>query len=237
MVSTPLPIPEVIDSDYDTDSGLESLDGELIYYALRVTPKGKYSYDTFKAWLQAEYDMVARFVIACEKAGTDKEHFHIVFGSDSERYKDDKDVRSIITTWLYQYFGNPATGKFVKGFGNAQYNLSLVEDLDKIVSYTVKDHTDVYYEGFDPEYIKERLEKSYSKKSPDDFKSEYRNYLQEFHTNKSLTKRDFMIRFCQLKAKYGHTVLLSQAEAYARSALIRRDNYMAADMVDNYLGH
>ena len=96
-----------------------------------------------------------------------QEHFHCVVAVDET--VSEEHVRDIIKWFLYKFWTNPETGKFVKGFGNKQYNLQKVDDLDQSLRYILKCH-DYRFENWDVDRLRMLEAESFEKRSPLIFK-------------------------------------------------------------------
>lgn len=224
MDTTPLPNREEDLSDSDS---LSTSSLSLSYYAIRITSHGKFTYDELKAFLEAE-PVLCRYVVGRETVP--QEHFHIVAGvDDSIQIQDVKDIIRAFICPLWQ----TESGSLPRGFGNKQYNCQLSVDVDRAVSYALK-LQDYTYVGFSDDYIASRLAESFEKKKPSNFKSEYMVLCTRFQES-DMDVREFMTEYCQLKAKYGQQVRMSDAYGYALSNLIMRDPSQAEDFVENYL--
>lgn len=215
--TTPLPNQD----DGDSDNGLTS------HYVVRITPHEKFSFDQLHEFIQAE-PQICRYVIGKEQVP--QEHYHLVLTTDIS--VEIQDVRDIVRAFIVPYWEQD--GKCPKGFGNKQYNLQLSTNVDKAISYVLKEMIEYRYEGWSDEYIELRKAESFTKKKPTEFKSEYRELCTRFQES-DMDIRDFMIAFVQLKAKYGQQVVMSHAYGYALSNLIQRDPSSADDLVENYL--
>lgn len=217
--TTPLPNQE---SDL-SDCGLD--EEELVYYVIRITSHGKFTPDQLYKYLTDEYQ-ICKYVVGRETVP--QEHYHIVAGVDKSR--SELDVRDIVRSFIIPFWQE--MGKLPRGFGNKQYNLQLSTDVDKAVTYAVK-LSEIKYEGFDDDYIEKCKSESFDKKKPVNFKVEYQELCTEFQRS-NMDLREFMIKFCNLKAKYGQQVIMSHAYGYALSNSILRDNN-AEDFVENFL--
>lgn len=224
MDTTPLPNREGDLSDSDS---LSTGSLSLSWYVVRVTPHDKFTFDELFSFLQKEYQ-ISQFVIGRET--TPQEHFHIVLSVDCSL--ELQDVKDIIRAFIVPKWTGD-NGKCPKGFGNKQYNCQLAEDKDLAVSYAVK-CKEIKYEGFEESYIKERMEASFEKKKPSNFKSEYIDLCKLFQET-SMEPKDFMIAYVLLKAKYGQSVRVSDAYGYAMSNLVQRSPEEAEELVENYL--
>jgi len=124
--------------------------------------------------------------------------------------------------WFLQpYWTNPVTHRFVRGFGNKQYNCQECKDKDRAVSYAVK-LGEFWYEGFTDEYIEQRGAESFEKKKPSTFKLEYIELCSKFQET-DMDIKEFMVKYVELKAKFGQQVTLHHAYGYAISNMIQRD--------------
>jgi len=204
---------------------LDPSDNGPATYAIRLTPYEKFTFQQVVDFLM-ETPYFLKFVISRE---TPKEHFHIVIETD-ETF-DLEDVRECIRSFFVPFWQDDK-GKLPRGFGNKQYNLQLSYDPDAAVTYAVK-LGDFVYEGYSEEYILECKAKSFDKKKPSNFKSEYIDLSNRFQDSQ-MDIREFMISYCDLKAKYDQQVNLHHAYGYALSNSIKRDKN-AADFVENYL--
>lgn len=206
--------------DYD-DS-----DSDLSSYVIRITPCDKFTFQQAVEYIKQE-PYFLKYVISRETVP--REHFHIVVQTDVSFTIDD--VRGSIRAFIIPFWQSEDF-KLPRGFGNKQYNLQISEDIDKAVSYAVK-LGEYVFEGFTDEYITERRTESFDKKKPSNFKAEYMDLSNKFQES-SMDLREFMIEFCNLKAKYDQQVNLSHAYGYALSNSIKRDKN-ANDFVENYL--
>lgn len=220
------PLPNLDCDSSDSDSTIDLLDDNINYYVARITSCEKFTFEQLKNQMSAEYQ-ICRYVIG--KETVPQEHYHLVLGVDDTM--KEIDVRDIIKAFLIPLWQNE--GKLPKGFGNKQYNLQVCEDLDKAVSYAVK-CKDYVFEGFDEEYIKARQSESFEKKKVSNFKTEYAELCKEFQETQ-MDLREFMIKYCLLKSKYGQQVRAQDAYGYAMSNWIQRDPEKAEDFVENFL--
>lgn len=220
MDTTPLPNQ---DSEL-SDDGIDATDT----YVVRLTSYGKFTSDQLKDFLIQE-PLITRYVVGRE-IDTGNEHYHIVLETDVS--VSEQDVRDIIKAFLVPLW-QLETGKLPRGFGNKQYNLQLSIDRDKAISYAVK-LAEYWVEGYDPEYIEQRRAESFLKKKPSNFKSEYILLCNDFQSS-TMDIREFMLKFIQLKAKYGQQVVLHHVYGYALSNMCLRDPSYAEEVVENYL--
>lgn len=205
MDTTPLPTEECDSSD----------GGFLLHYVIRITPYDKFTVEQLHEFLKQESE-ITRYVVAVETIP--RVHFHLVLSTEL----DLQEVKDIIRAFICPFWQTDQ-GKMPKGFGNKQYNAQLSDDLNQAVSYAVKESTQVFFEGFTPEYIESRRAESFLKKKPSDFKSEYTDLCDKFQES-DMDIDSFMEHFVNLKAKYGQQVVLSSAYATAISNHIKRDN-------------
>jgi len=241
VLTTSLPTEELDSSDSDLtfseDDSLSTIgevdESSLISYVVRITPCGKFTKEQLYEFIKYE-DKICNFVIAHELEP--REHYHLVIQVDNQ--VPDQAVRDIIRAFIVPFWYESAKDsqgveqlKLPRGFGNKQYNLQISEDLDLAVSYAVKDKIDIYFEGFSKEYINERIEASFKKKSKNTFKIE----LLELRKTPGLDIREFMIAFAQLKAKYDQGVRLTDAHSQALSYMIKQDPSSAESFVEDYL--
>ncbi|AXH75398.1 MAG: putative replicase [Circoviridae sp.] len=223
MVDQPLPILDSEESDSDNS------ENELHYYMLRITPCDKFDFDTLQKFLSEEY-MIYKYVVAREEKP--QEHYHIVFAVDHS--VSEETLRDVVKWFLLKFWNNPKTGKFTRGFGNKQYNLQRVDDLDQSLRYILKCH-DYRFENWDVDRLRALESESFEKKKPSDFQHEYREMCDKFHEDDNLDIRWFMTEYCKLKAKYGQMVIMSQVHGYALSNYIKRDPDQACSFVNNFL--
>lgn len=225
METTPLPTPYSEESDSDTIT-LDADDSPLIDYVLRVTPHDKFTFQQLEEFINAEHD-IFRYVIGRET--NPREHFHLVVSVDEQI--TEQQVRDIIKAFIVPYWA--VDGKLPKGFGNKQYNLQVTETLDQAVSYAVK-YQEYVFEGFDGEYIEQRVKASFKKPEKASFTTELRSLRQTFmDTDQDI--REFMIAYAQLKAKFDQQVIMAHIYGYANSILIKRNPAEAVSMVENFL--
>lgn len=207
----------------------EESDSGLVYYMLRMTSCEKYNFDAIQEFISGE-SIFFKYVISREEKP--QEHFHCVVAVDET--VSEEHVRDIIKWFLYKFWTNPETGKFVKGFGNKQYNLQKVDDLDQSLRYILKCH-DYRFENWDVDRLRMLEAESFEKKKPSDFQNEYRELCEKFHEDNNLDLRYFMTEYCKLKAKYGQMVIMNQVYGYALSNLVKRDPEQADNYVNNFL--
>lgn len=229
MVDQPLPIQESDQSDCDSERS------EIVYWVVRVTPHGKFTFSDFFIYVQ-DTEQFCRYVLSIEKPDTPEEHYHMVVGTDES--VTEQDMRMYISDsfirpyWVVQKkdgsYGVP------RGYGCKQYHLDKANDLDKAVSYACKDKK-YYFEGFPEDYIASMSAQSFTKVTRSGFKTEYQEYCLKFQQDSSLTVADFMEQVMLLKAKYGQGINMYSIEQLARSNLVRRDPGSARGMVDNFL--
>lgn len=218
-MTTPQPNEEFDGEVSDENSSMYEESDIPIGYVIRFTPMEKYTLDDVKTWL-SQFDC---WLVAVEV--TPKLHYHIVIKSDLELAV----VKDLIRKFLYVYWP-----KRERGWGSAQYNCQVADDIDLAVSYALKDRLERHFSGFTEEYITERLEASFPRKSVSNFKIEYQDLCTKFQES-SMDVRQFMIAFVTLKAKYGQQVRMSDAYSYALSNLVRRDPTSADELVEEYL--
>lgn len=217
-----------IQDDDISDHGSPDYDN-LDYYIIRITPYDKFTYDDLKTFL-ADEEQFCEYVVAQEKLP--QIHYHIVVSVDkSTKYED---LKGLVSFWIRGYWSDPVTGKVPRGYGNKQFNVQKCEDKDASVSYTLKDKNEYHFEGFSQQYIQERIEASFQKKKPSNFKQEYLQLTQDFQ-NSDMDELQFMTKYIILKADYGQQVRLSDAYGYALSNLIKREPHRAEVFVENYL--
>lgn len=214
------------DSDLsDSDQSSQFSNSLLVTYVVRVTPCGKFTFQQFADQLDKEY-MFCNFVLSRETVP--QEHFHLVVQVDDSN--QEIDVRDVINAFIKPFW--TVNGKLPRGYGNKQYNLQLCKDVDKAVSYAVK-QGEFIFQGFEEEYINACKAQSFEKNKPSNFKSEYRDLCTEFQKS-DMDIREFMLHFTRLKAKYDQIINLQHVYGYALSQIIKRDNN-AEMYVDNFL--
>lgn len=201
-------------------------DSDLHTYVLRITPYEKFSFQQV-ADLFKENGYYLNYVLSRETVP--REHFHAVLQTDTNY--DLEMVRGDIRSFLIPHW-ETTDHKLPRGFGNKQYNLQLADDLDRAVSYAVKQN-EILFEGFTEDYITQRKTESFEKKKPSNFKSEYIDLSNRFQDS-DMDVREFMINYCDLKAKYDQLVNLQHAYGYALSNSIKRDKN-ASEYVENFL--
>lgn len=206
-------------------------------YVIRLTPQGKYTLEELKSQLLDPVFENDLWVLAVEKVP--KEHYHIVIETDL----DLEDLRSNIRSFLFTYWPE---GQRPRGWGNAQYNVQEAHELTpedveiygtrsrKAAAYALKDRGDYLYNLYELEWIQECIELSFSKKSVKTFKTEYQD-LCDLFASSHMDVREFMVKYIQLKSKYGQLINVSHAYGYALSNLIRRDPNEADEVVESFL--
>lgn len=215
------PLPNLDSDQSDSDPGVTDT------YVIRLTSHGKFTFEQLHEFIHNE-PMFCRYVVGRETVP--QEHFHLVVVVDPSFTMDD--VRGCIRAFIIPFWETP-DHRLPRGFGNKQYNLQESIDLDKAVSYAVK-CAEFKFEGFEESYILERQAQSYEKKTPSNFRSEYRDLCLKFQETPDMDIRVFMIDYCNLKAKYDQQVNLSQAYAFALSQEMKRDKTTELH-VENYL--
>lgn len=224
MINQSLPNRDLGSSDSDQQS-----QSNLLHYVIRVTPYDKFQVGDLKEFISNE-SILMNYLIATELVP--QTHYHLVVSTDSE--VSEQQVKDVIRAFIVPLWADPETGKCPRGFGNKQYSIELSTDVDKAVSYALKETTEFYFEGFTQEYIDERKLQSFPKNKPSNFRIEYQALITEFQQTLMVT-REFMIRYIKLKAKYGQSVRLSDAYGYALSNLFRRDPTLVDNSVDTFL--
>lgn len=222
------PLPTQDNEGSDSGSFYEEEESPLVYYVIRVTPHGKFNGIDLNIFLSGEPQLF-NYVVGRESVP--QEHFHIVAGTDASVTL--QDIKDIIRAFIVPFWTDPETHKCPRGFGNKQYNAQVSTDYVKAISYAVK-MDQYFYDGHSKEFIEECRAKSFEKKKPSDYKSEYINLCKEFQES-DMDVREFMIRFVQLKARYGQMVNVQHAHGYALSNLVKRDPATAEDYVENFL--
>lgn len=205
---------------------LDPSDSDLATYVIRITPCDKFTFQQVAEYLSDE-PFFLNYVIGRETVP--QEHFHIVVQTDESFTIDD--VRGSIRAFIIPYWQDDKF-KLPRGFGNKQYNLQLSTTSDLAVSYAVK-LNEFLFDGFTEEYIEERRAQSFDKKKPSNFKSEYIDLCNKFQTS-DMDVRQFMVSYCNLKAKYDQQINLNHAYGYALSNEIKRDKN-AEFYVENFL--
>lgn len=224
MDTTPLPTQ---DSDISDSGSVATHDSALLStYVVRITPCDKFTFQQVVDFLKGNESFYS-YVVSRETVP--REHFHIVIQTDIS--VDIEDVRGDIRFFILPFWTD-SSGRAPKGFGNKQYNLQISNDLNAAVSYCVK-LGEYEYEGFEEDYILERKAASFDKKKPCNFKSEYRDLSNKFQES-DMDIREFMIEFCNLKAKYDQQINMAHVYGYALSNLFKRDKN-SEEFVENYL--
>lgn len=221
MDTTPLP-----NQDSDTDG-----DGMTTEYFIRLTSYDKFTSEQLINFLQEECQ-ITRYVVGRET--TPQEHYHISITTDISL--ELQDAKDIIRAFIVPLWENTETRKLPLGFGNKQYNCQVTQEPEKQLSYILKDKDwdNIWFEGYEREYLELRKAESFPKNKPSDFKSDYQELCNAFKSSE-MNVRQFMTMFITLKAKYGQTVSLSIAHSYALSNLIQREPEQAETLVNNYL--
>lgn len=221
MDINPLP-----NQESDTDG-----DGMTVDYFIRLTSHAKFTSEQLINFLQNEVE-ICRYVVGRELIP--QEHYHISVTTDVSL--EIEDVKGIIRSFIIPFWQNPETFKLPVGFGNKQYNCQVTIEPDKQLSYILKDKDwdNIWFEGYEREYLELKKAESFPKKKPSDFKAEYQELCENFK-NSDMDLRQFMVKFITLKAKYGQTVSLPIAHSYALSNLIQREPVQADILVNNYL--
>jgi len=225
MESNPLPNS---DSEHSDSEGDEASQGTLTHYVARLTSYDKFTFDELKEALEEEHQLT-QYLLAREIVP--KEHFHIVLSTDSTVTL--QDVKDIFRAFLVPFWQGD-DGRLPRGFGNKQFCVKESYDLDAAVSYALKDRNEYHFVGFTQSYIKERLDASFQKKKPSNFKSELFELNSQFKDS-NMTIENYMTCYVRLKAKYGQQVRLQDAYGYALSVSVDRDPEIAGELVNNFL--
>lgn len=231
MGDLPLPTPESgSDDDGSADefaSNSDSEPGDLVQdYALRITSYDKFTFDQLEQLMTHPY--IVRYVIGRETLP--QEHYHVVFSTDMS--VDESDIRQLIKDFLTPLWKTDK-GKLPVGFGNKQYNLQVTETLDNAVTYAVKCKEYRFY-YFDEDYLKEMVKKSFVKPDRPSFTTELQTLRDKF-LQSDMTMTEFMVKYCQLKAKHDQQINMNNVYYYALSLYIKRDPDEASRYVNNYM--
>lgn len=223
MDINPLP-----NQESDTDG-----DGMTVDYFIRLTSHAKFTSEQLIKFLEEECQIV-RYVVGRELIP--QEHYHISITTDISL--EMQDIKDIIRAFIVPLWENPETRKLPLGFGNKQYNCQVTEDADKQLSYILKDKDwdNIWFTGYERDYLELKKAESFPKKKPSDFKAEYQQLCENFKDSE-MDVSEFMSKFITLKAKYGQTVSLPIAHSYALSNLIQREPEQAEILVNNYLSN
>lgn len=225
METTPLPI---LDNDLsDNDSTVSDEELSLSHYCVRITSCEKFTKEQIVEFFGKEFN-VCKYVIGIE-TDTEFEHYHLVLSVDSSY--DIKWVKDIVRAFIVPLW--QTDGKLPVGWGNKQYNCKLSYDVDAAVSYAVK-WSEYWYDGWSADYITLRKAQSFIKKKPSNFKSDYLQLCEQFQGS-DMDTREFMVKYVQLKAKYGQAVQMHHAYGYALSNLFLRDPSEADNYVESFL--
>lgn len=211
------------------DSDSSETDSDLINYCVRIHNYNKFTFEELEDHFSQEPE-IFRYVIGQEDTDKESEHYHLVLSVDSS--VTETDVRDIIKAFLIPLWQTDKN-KLPKGFGNKQYNLQITETIDEAIAYAIKEKKYVF-EGFDPEYIKERENNSFKKKKRSDFKTELQDLRTKFNET-DMDVREFMIEYTLLKAKFDQQVRMIDVYGTALSAEIKRNPSKAEDYVENFL--
>lgn len=203
-------------------------DGLLSTYVIRITPHDKFTFEQV-AQIFKDEPLLTKYVLS--KETVPREHYHAVIQCDISVEEDD--IRGFVKSIIIPYWEDPVSHKLPRGFGNKQYNLQISQDVDKAVSYAVK-QGDYVFEGFEEHYILSRKTESFDKKKTSNFKSEYRDLCQQFQES-TMDLREFMVQYVLLKSKYDQMVNIAHAYGYAISQQIKREKDCAEEFVENFL--
>lgn len=199
----------------------------LIHYVIRITPYDKFSIEELHQFLVDEFQLT-KYVLAQETIP--QIHYHLVVSTELSI----QEVKDILRTFIVPKWEDPVTRRCPRGFGNKQYNIQLSTDVNKALSYALKEATTYYFEGWTTEEIQQFKDLSFTKNSVNNFKTEYQELCTNFQGS-NMDEREFMNHYIQLKAKYGQSVRLSDAYGYALSNLFKREPNKIEEHVLNYL--
>nr|QKN88906.1 MAG: replication-associated protein [Cressdnaviricota sp.] len=209
----------------DSDDSSVYVDEDTDYnYVIRLTPQGKYEVQDVERWLRSQ-TRFSSWVLATETLP--RKHYHLVV-SVSNFDEDAFDIKPLVREFLFTYW--PIRER---GWGNAQYNCQLTQDLTQAITYAVKEKTFIY-EGYAPEFIEECSKNSFTKNSTKTFTIEFNELKTQFLTE-DMEPKTFMVKFIQLKAKYSQMVNVSHAYQYMLSLQVQKDPQYALEIAENYL--
>jgi len=194
-------------------------------YALRLTPQGKYDIDQIKDVLFI--NTITDYIISKEESKKGVIHFHAVLWT----VLNEKDLRNEIGIFLKKYF----LGAPKRGDANKQYNLKACIDLQKTVTYLLKDGGDVNYSSnINNVSINELKNLSYKKFSKDDFASELEVLKERFKQN-DVVLSDMMIEVVRLKSLYRQPVNLNYIYQMCLSFDVHNKPSRASSYVHDFL--
>lgn len=183
------------------------------WYFLRLTPgEGTYLVTNIIELLKSLAD--GKYIVCTESSSKGKLHYHIVFLS----YKD---PREDVKLWLLEYYPD----KWGKADGNKRYNLKVCDDLDKSISYTVKDGRYFIGDDINSECVAVLKKKSYSKFS----RVAYQNELDDLYSKYKVDNNAALLRvgIIQLYGKYGKRLCLKGIDEMVLSYRVQVDPNLA----------
>jgi len=187
------------------------------WYMLRLTPMDKYDIHCVTAML-IDVQYANHWLISTETSAKGKLHFHCLFTCEF-------DPRGNIKNWLSELFPGP----WKKEDGNKRYNLELVTDLRKCMTYIVKDGSYINSTTINPDYIADCVKKSFKKYSKEEFTLRFEklkaDYKEDIITNKEL--RAAIIR---LKGEYRQPINLTRISEIVLSCMVNKDPSLADDL-------
>lgn len=208
--------------EVNEDDGRSDL--ELNSYMIRFTPQDKYGPSEIKAFLESHFE---KWIFAEEKSSN--VHFHCM-GSTIDSIEE---VRSYIKHDILDVYYPKSERQ--RGFGNAQYNLSITDDFEKSSVYSIKNGVYWHSDNLSADYVNSLFNRSYKKFEAKEFMRKLEAIKEEFKLNRGISMEDFMIKFVQLKGEYRQPVKMSYIHEVALSNQVHRDPDSAKDIVGNYL--
>lgn len=185
------------------------------WYMLRLTPFEEYQDGDVKELLNMFSAKI--WIYSKEVSKGDKIHYHTLF----QCYKD---PREDIKEWLQTFF----TDKWKKEDGNKRYNLTEVDDINKAVTYVVKDGDYFIGDHINTSYVENCKKKSFKKYSKEAFASAFEELKTEFREDK-IDHLELRTKFIRLKATYGQPVDSNRITGIINSLRVQKDPSLATE--------
>lgn len=188
--------------------------------ALRITPNPEVPCDKNRV-IDYVGTLSKRFIVSQETSKKNKIHFHTII----ENTIPIEDFRK-----GYLKAFPDCTGHYNR------YNLSLVEDYSKAVSYCVKDK-DYYQTGYTEEELSPFIKKAFKKYSKQEFQEKI-NELDNKMLTTDMNQVQYITQFNMIKSEYKQNINWQYAIGRSESLLIKKNGLDYAEkMVKQKLSH
>jgi len=203
---------------------IDAVNIKSTWYALRMTPLGKYTGIELREFIQTITDT---FVFTKEMSKKDKEHYHCVINTEL----DDEELREKIRTFLKSKFKDPPK----RGDANKQYNLSECVDEETSVVYILKDGGEFISNNFDVEGLNKLRSKSYVKPDTKEFTERLNEIKDKVRQGEIRKLGDIMEAIVKLKALYRQPVNMNYIYQISLSLYLNVNPEEAEAYVQNFL--